>query len=121
MFLADRALSQQDLDEGVPFNLVGELFGEDLDNSGAVQRELLEIEQVEGVMTIVDGEWVGVDAWRVTVRERREGRFVVEGNRIEVLWECNRGHESGRFEITRNALAPNTIGIEFLGRFNRVE
>jgi hypothetical protein len=130
-FIADRALTQQDLDEGTPFHLIG---GELLNSAdgvvrrvgeiyewgsfGVVLRELIEVEEVEPVQVWLDREMT--DAWRVVVRERREGRFVVEGDRIEILWECERGHMAGTFEVTRNALAPDELRI--LGaRYNRVE
>ena len=107
-FVSEKALTQEDLDEGIL-----PLF-DGWDMSGAVQRELIDVVEIEGI-----------DAWRVTIQvERNEGRFVVEGDRIEILWSGldsgDWGHWMGDVSITRNALAPDILWF-LSGQFNRVE
>jgi hypothetical protein len=135
-FIADRALTQNDLDEGAHFDLITSTFevsignGFQWDNSGMVQRELIKVEQREHMRIEIDGEFVEVDAYSVTVQERREGTFALspESDRIEIFWGCERGHTAGRFELTLNALAPDEINVFGMqegrrggGWFNRVE
>jgi hypothetical protein len=131
-------LTQQDLDEGAHFyfvdsitTLVSSSDGFRIhnhwqwDNSGAVQRELIEVGLSRQTYQVRDDDlnWVSYDTWDIVVRERREGRFVIDGDRMEILWECEWGHWSGDVSITRNALAPDEIRLphSYAGQFSRVE
>lgn len=122
-FIADRVVTQEDLDNNTPIytpagDNVADVWGWNI--SGAVQRKLISAEYSHSFyVTAWDGSAEMTAHYEIRALERREGTFAVsdetvtgsgvEWNRIEYLWNCDRGHEESAIVVNINQLGPDTL------------